>query len=245
MRNTKVKLLILTSLIILLSGTLVLASGKGEKEISSKALSAKHGGTLRVGQTTDITGPNPADMGQPQELFYQQVFDTMILQTREGTVEPMLAESWEWNADKTKIRFKLRQDVKFHSGKQFTADDVIANIKSHQNPAFGSKLRTSVMNIVRMEAVDKYTVDLYLKSFDVALFDALGMLYIIDPEVLTADNKLQGTGPFKFVEWVPGTRLVLERNPDYWDGDLPYLDKIVISVQPDAQTMVANLESGA
>jgi peptide/nickel transport system substrate-binding protein len=236
--------------IVLCFFTALNVSAGGQQEGAGETgaqLSEKHGGTLKVGQTTDIRGLDPTSMGQTQELFFRQVFDTLVTEKKDGSLvaDPLLAESWEWSEGKTKLRLNLRQGVTFHSGREMKAEDVIKNIEHVKDPATGSKLRRSVEVITRMEAVDDYTVDLYLEHPYPAMFDMFTMLWIIDPEVFGKDNQMVGTGPFEYKQWIPGNKLELVRYDDYWDGDLPYLDQIVISAEPDAQTMIANLEAGS
>ena len=177
--------------------------------VPAVGVAGEYGGTLTVGQTCDLRAPRPTVVGQCQDLFYQQVYDTLVIQSAGGTIEPSLAESWEWNADKTRLRLKLRKGVKFHSGKELTSDIVVANIKNYQDPKTASKLGKGAKNITRMETPDTYTLDLYTDAFYPGMWHILGLLLMSDPDVFGQDSQWIGTGPFKFEEYIPGYRLVV------------------------------------
>jgi peptide/nickel transport system substrate-binding protein len=174
-------------------------------------------------------------------MVAQSIYDTLTRPNAEGEIEPWLAESVEPNDDSTVWTIKLREGVKFHDGSDLTAEVVKNNLDAYrgQYPARSPLLFVFVFEpIESVEVVDPLTVQVNLKqpwvAFDSALHGSgrVGMLAQaqLDDPVSCADN-LIGTGPFKFVDWVPNQKFTAEKNPDYWATDaageqLPYLDEI-------------------
>src|SRR5262252_2923946 len=164
-------------------------------------------------------------------------------------IMPRLAESWDQSTDNTSIKLNLRKGVQFHSGREFTSDDVEYNILRARDPknpyaavvAVGSAWWNSI------EKPDKYTVILKSEKPRPGVFDFLQYLRILDKENMEgpdATTKVVGTGAFKFVEWVPGDHYTIARNPNYWESGHPYLDGVNVTIYKDAQSMVAALEAG-
>jgi peptide/nickel transport system substrate-binding protein len=98
-----------------------------------------------------------------------------------------------------------------------------------------------VQSLQRIEIVDRYTIKMTLKDPNYALFESQilfwGLRGLGDPEEILKDPKRPvkvpvGTGPFKFVEWVAGDHLTIERNENYW-GKRPYLDRVIFRFLPD------------
>lgn len=189
------------------------------------------------------------------------IYDPLIISTDKGEIFPNLAKSWEISPDGLTYTFKLRDDVKFHDGTKFNAAAVKYNYDRVVDPKTGSLL--SVDDIGPYESstvVDEYTVAVKLKRPYGPLLRMLSLqeFGMISP---TAADKLGlekygrtpvGTGPWKFVEWVPQDRMVLQANPDYqWaqgrvygHSGAPYVDKLIYRFVPDAQARIASLESG-
>lgn len=184
---------------------------------------------------------------------------------------PGLAQSWEVSADGKVYTFHLKEGVKFHDGTDFTADDVVFNVyrqfdqttvgrenASHYYEAAAASAgwRWDIAGLDYVEAVDDYTVNFHLSHpFNpfLRMFTQTdcGPMGIISPESVekTGNDGVQehviGTGPFKFVERVPGDYMTYERFDDYWKQEwLPYLDKVIIVVMPDTAARHAALRAG-
>ena len=159
------------------------------------------------------------------------------------TPHPELAESWEFGPDKSYLDLKLRQNVVFHDGKEFTAKDVVYNVERTLDPEIGSQLATVMKNVTAKE-LDPYTVRLEFAEPVPAIFDILDRLFIVDEATIDKINtQPNGTGPFKLDDWSPNDVAHLSRNENYWKPDLPKLDGIEITVLADVPTMLLNLES--
>lgn len=189
----------------------------------------------------------------------EAVYDTLTKPNAEGEVEPFLAESVEPNDDSTVWTITLREGVTFHDGTDLTAEVVKNNLDAYRGayPTRSPQLTIFVFEPVEsVEVVDDLTVQVNLKqpwaSFDATLWGGgrYGMLAQaqLDDEQNCATN-LIGTGPFRFVDWVPNQRFEAEKNPDYWGTDaagnqLPYLDAIEFRPIPEIETRLNSLRSG-
>jgi peptide/nickel transport system substrate-binding protein len=211
----------------------------------------RRGGTLVV-----ILEPEPSSF-----LFNSNTAGILAAQVVEGLVEydenfkptPALAESWEQSADGKTITFKLRQGVKWHDGKPFTAADVqytVLEVIKKVNPRAGTAYRA----VEAVDTPDPHTAVFRLSEPSPAIWAVMSSAEApILPRHLYEgtqplgnpwNNKLVGTGPFVFKEWVRGDYVLLERNPGYWRKDRPYLDRIRFRTIPDPGARAAALETG-
>src|SRR2546428_12145764 len=166
--------------------------------------------------------------------------------------KPMLAESWRIVNDTT-WEFKLRKGVKFHNGEPFTAQSVKATIDYALDPATKSHFAAAAYwgLVKEVQIVDDFTVRFVTKQpwpnlvDSAALTNSLMMpakaLKELGPQKLA--EKPIGTGPFRFVEWKRDERLVLERNPDYWQGPAD-ASRVTFRFIPEFSTRLAALLSG-
>jgi peptide/nickel transport system substrate-binding protein len=166
--------------------------------------------------------------------------------------KPMLATSWKVVNDTT-WEFALRKGVKFHNGEPFTAASVKATFDYMLDPATKSHYATAAYwkPLKEVQIVDDYTVRLvtdkpYPSLLDhAALTDLLLMpakaLKELGPQKLA--EKPIGTGPFRFVEWKRDERLVLDRNPDYWQGPAD-VSRVTFRFIPEFSARMAALLSG-
>lgn len=191
-------------------------------------------------------------------LTYKVLYNNLVQYTlsEDGqTIEvvPDLAESWEANEDLTEYTFVLKQGVTWHDGEPFTAEDVKFTIDTILNPDNNGSGRSNISLVESVEVVDEHTAKFILSEPYAALPVMLGYNRMIFPKHLLEganfDNPTEfmanpaGTGPFKFKEYVQGSYLEVEANPDYFDGP-PHLDGIVFAVIPDGNTRVAQLLAG-
>lgn len=152
------------------------------------------------------------------------------------TVVPDLATSWEVAADGLSYTFKLRENVKFHDGAPFSADDVVATFNRIISPPEGitSISKNDLSMVKAVEAVDPKTVKFTLSSPRAYFLNILaGTNMIIYSKKSLDENKgdlrkvvAPGTGAFKYVDYKTAEKWTMERNPEYWDKELPYLDKL-------------------
>ena len=154
-------------------------------------------------------------------VTYQNIFNRLVKQTVSNEVVGDLAESWEFTSD-TSVTFKLRHGVKFHNGDEMKASDVVYSIERAQKSA---KVKTFTANIASVTADDDYTVTIKTSIPYAPLMSNLchtANSIVSQKAAEAAGDKFSaspiGTGPFKFVKWDSGDKVVLEKNADYFAG---------------------------
>lgn len=167
--------------------------------------------------------------------------------------QPLLATAWSVSADGRRYRFTLRRNVRWHDGQPFTSADVAFSLQELQrvNP----RGRGTLAQLERVETPDAHTAVLHLKAPAPYLLRSLSSaespivprhLHAQGPEAAARNAAAPvGTGPFRFRQWVRGSHAELERNPDYWDAGLPYLDRLIYRFSADPAAIAAALETGA
>jgi peptide/nickel transport system substrate-binding protein len=173
-------------------------------------------------------------------------YDTLYRFDDNYKATPQLAESWEIQDEGKRLVFKLRKGVTYHTGREMSADDVVFSLKRYQDKDVAANLRPLALFITNVKADDKSTVSFQMEKRNAAIMDLFDQMYIMDQETIKdVKTRAIGTGPFKFKSWIPGQKVVAERNPNYWKSGRPYLDAIEISSIPDAAALSVSLESGA
>ena len=159
-----------------------------------------------------------------------------------------LAESWSVSPDKRVYTFKLRRGVKFHDGALMTSADVKASYDKiiFPGPGLVSSRQAAYRGVEAVEAPNPDTVVFRLKTPEASFIANVSSPwnYIYRAEILAKDPRwyeknINGTGPFKFVEYVRGSHWVGKKNPDYWDKGKPYLDGYRAIFIQDAGAQVA------
>jgi peptide/nickel transport system substrate-binding protein len=213
------------------------------------------GGVLRLAL---ISSPVLNPIVLPSAFASLQVLKTMFnglvrYSKKDLSPEPDLATSWSVSSNGLEWTFKLRDAVKWHDGKPFTAADVKFTYDAIANPKVTSYLRSNLAGIAATEVVDALTVRFRLQEPIASLPELLGYLnFIVPKHVLEAQdlNKPEaimrapvGTGPFRFKEQALGSHVVVTANPGYFLGK-PHVDTIVFKVIPDVNTQVSQLLAG-
>lgn len=180
------------------------------------------------------------------------IFDGLTYRGPDLKIVPGLAESWEELDEGKRLRFKLRQGVKFHDGEDFNAAAVKFTFERLLG-AEGAKgpQRSNYTSIDSVEVIDDYTVDLKLKAPDPVLLTKLAGYgaMIVPPKYITEKGEDNfnlnpvGTGAFKFVSYQPKVNIKLEANADYWGG-APKLSELEYRFIAEPATAVAELQAG-
>ena len=224
--------------------------------LAGSASAQKQSGSITVGLELDIPGFDPLKVGvfdTAAETAAAAIFDTLVSLDDKGQPQPKLALSWAHSDDYKTWTFKLRPSVKFHDGTPFNAEAVKANFDRQKDPANKCRCAFYISGIHDVQAPDELTLVYNLNDPAVNL-----------PAILTiqsSNNVVQsptawktrgddynrnpvGTGPYTLKSWTAGDRMVLEKNPDYWNKGHPYLDRIILKPLPDAQSRFDSLQSG-
>ncbi|WP_417714962.1 ABC transporter substrate-binding protein [Roseibium sp. SCP14] len=214
---------------------------------------AHAGGALVVAQQQDPQNLDPIDTFRlAWGSIASNIFDGLIHRTEDLELQPGLAESWEFLEDNKRIRFTLRQNVKFHNGEPFNADavkftfDRLLGEEGKKGPQ-----RSNYTSIESVEVVDDYTVDFVMQQPDPVLLTKLAGYgaMIVPPKYIEEvgekafDMKPVGTGPFKVVNYTPAVSVELEKFDGYWNGKAE-LDKVTVRIIPEPATRMAELLSG-
>lgn len=211
------------------------------------------GKVLKIGIAKEPANLNPILIpGIFGEALAGNIFDTLIsFKESAAKPAPALAEKWEITPDGKEYTFYLRKGVKFHNGMEFKASDVKYTLEATMDPKNASPSKEFFAPIDRITTQGDYIVKLFLKGPYAPLLLALGNPTSgIVPEALIKkqgmdnfDRHPVGTGPFKFVEWLPDDRIILEKNADYFRGS-PNVDQVIFRPIPKPEVMAAEIESG-
>lgn len=236
-------------------------------------------GEQRVAKAPSIGGvyrrpleqePSTLDPSKITDMFgitvAEQVFDGLVRYDASLNVVPALAESWAASKDGLIWTFTLRRGVKFHHGRELTADDVVCSFTRLLDGRRGSR-KVQLLSMVKgarafqqgqssrvegLEAPGRYTVRVTLDEPSVPFvsFLAVGHAKIVPRDVVEAKGDAfgrepVGTGPFRFVRWERSQQIILEANPDYFEGR-PFLDGVVYKIFPGTQSdrVFAEFEQG-
>jgi len=210
---------------------------------------AAEGKTLVAAQPLDVEPSSFLKTTFGNILAEYAVFETLTLISPEtGEPEGVLADSWEIAPDQLSMDITLRDDVTFHSGKKFTADDVIFTLEKVQDPAEGAANQVIAANISGMEKISDTELKLTFAQPEVSMFDLFESMPIVNSESY-ADNAsgevVDGTGRFEWDTWTPGSTLELKKYDDYRDAADTKLDGIEIQVIADASAMLSAVRSNA
>src|SRR5689334_3099241 len=223
------------------------------------AFAQKQGGILKV-----YFFDSPASMSIHEEATIAAegpmmgVFNNLVMYKQDvpqsglQSIVPDLASEWSWDEDKTALSFRLRQGIKWHDGKPFTAKDVVctwdlltgkASQKLRINPR-----RAWYRNLDGVTANTEYEVTFRLKrpqpSFIALLASGFSPVYPCHVPPRDMRSHPIGTGPFKFVEFKPNEVIRVTRNTDYWKKDRPYLDGIEYTIIRNPSTGILAFVAG-
>lgn len=208
------------------------------------------GGTLTLGAITAPMTFDPAgsEWGN-RSPYYQAVFDTLLLATPEGTIEPWLATDWSYNDDNTELTLALRDDVTFSDGSTLTGQVVVDNLQRFKDGT--SPDASYFAGVTGFAAPDDGTVVITLGAPDPALLNYLtrdpGL--VASGESLTNDDLATtpvGSGPYVLdtAATVTGTSYTYTKNLDYWNPDVQHYDTLVINVLQDATASLNAIKAG-
>jgi len=241
------------------------AAVHAEDLLVSRADIGRPGGQLVINQRAEPKTLNPVTAvdSVSGEVIKNTIADLIHVNRETQRAEPALAKAWTMSSDGRRYTVTLRQGLRFSDGHPFDADDVVFSFRVHLDEKAHSPQR-DLLTIggkpIAVRKIDQHTIQFDLAEPRAAaerLFDSVAilprhLLERIHTEGRLADAwglstpaaQMAGLGPFRFKEYVPGERIVLERNPYYWKADragtrLPYLDRLLFLpvTSDDAQTM--------
>ena len=240
------------SLVSLLLIVTLLLAACGKTEVNNPNPPAPQGekrsskDTLTVGIDREPAGLDPASV--ISIMLFNNIYDTLLRFDNDMNVVPQLAESYEQLDDVT-YKFSLRRGVKFHNDEELTSKDVLFSIKRlYDIPA--ARAQVKMIDPEGFECPDDHTFVLRTTTPWAALPAQMASSYlniVNEKAVQEAGTDYPrnpvGTGPFKFVSWTPGDRIVVERFEDYW-GESALLKQVVFRIVTETTSRVIDLESG-
>jgi peptide/nickel transport system substrate-binding protein len=223
------------------------------------ALAQKQGGTLRIYHRDNLPSASIHEEATISTVMpFMSVFNNLVLYDQSKkvnspeTIVPDLAESWAWDASRTRLTFKLRQGVKWHDGKPFTARDVQCTwnkLTDKDKDSFRKNPRAiwwHNLKEVTVQGDHEATFVLNRPQPSFLSFFATGYTPVYPCHVSSQAMRTNpiGTGPFKFVELKRGESLKFVRNPDYWKKGRPLLDAIEWKVIENRSTRILAFVAG-
>jgi len=217
------------------------------------AATGKAGGMFTFSRSSDSDNLDPVTQdGNVDIWIFMSIYDQLVRVDNSGTtLEPALAEKWEVSTDGLTYTFHLRKDVLFSDGTPLKASDVkysIDRAKTHPKSGWTFTLEP----LKEITTPDDSTVVMTLTQpwapflADIAMFNSSIISEAFAKKI--GEDKLveqtMGTGPFALVEWKKGEYITLKKNEHYWDKGLPYLDQIKITVVPDDNNRILQLQGG-
>lgn len=217
---------------------------------------SKDGGDLIVGGLGGPTSFNSLYSTSSTDGAIQDfIFNGLIYLDENSEPQPDLATEWDVSDDGLIYTFKLRDDVTFHDGEPFTADDVVFTYSLPVHEDYNGPRGSSFETIDEIIAVDDHTVEIHLSDETPDIFARM-VTYHILPEHILGDIPVEdvgkddfntatpiGTGPFTFDEWKQGQYVRVEANEDYF-GDRPHIDSITYKIVPDKNSLMSQFSAG-
>lgn len=223
---------------------MITVAGCGSKDMAKPKTDPK---TIVLGVENESDKMNPIFADEHDDAV-AIIFSGLTRYNEKNEIEPDLALSWEVSKDQLTYTFKLRNDVKWHDGQPFTAQDVKFTIEQSLNPKNNSKIKERFEEIKEVQVVDPYTVKIVLKTPFPLLVNVMstGMIpkHILEGKDINNDafNMAPiGTGAFKFGEMKKGQYLVLNANKEFYRG-APKSEKIILKFIPDQNVRAVQLK---
>ena len=207
--------------------------------------------TITVGVSQDILSFDPHGYtGIASTIPGRHIYDTLVRIMPDDSLEPCLAESWEV-IDPQTIEFKLRDDVTYHNGQPFSAEDVKFSIERHLGTTYTLSMVSAIDHV---DVIDEYTCRVILNTPATSMtltnlaYPTCGIVDKTTVEELeaageTLDENPIGTGPLKFVEFMSGDHVTLAKNEEYW-GEPAKMDEMILRIIPDDSARSIALETG-
>ncbi|HKV05035.1 MAG TPA: ABC transporter substrate-binding protein [Candidatus Acidoferrales bacterium] len=242
----------------------------GEERMIADSASGRPGGKLIIALRSEPKTLNPvlAQDAPSQDVIRCLSADLIDINRATQKTEPALAKSWTVSRDGTQYTLRLRRGLRFSDGQPLDADDVLFSFKLYLDEKIDSPQRDLLVvggKPIAAEKIDQYTVRFTLAQPDAAaerLFDGIVILprHLLESvyrsggfseawNLSMAPSQFAGLGPFRLKEYLPGQRIVLERNPYYWKEDrsghrLPYLDEVVFLFVSSEDAQVIRFQAG-
>ncbi len=217
-----------------------------------EAQEPKRGGRVVLGMGVEPENLDTIRMASaPAAMVSEHITQTLFTVDLQGNIVPELVESYEVSEDGRVWTLRLRRGITFHDGTPFNAEAVKFNLDRFLDPESKAPFRFLIARITDVEVLDEYTVRLTTDQPFAPMLAHLSHSFIgmLSPTAVQElgsgiETNPVGTGHFKMKTWTRGESILLERNPDYWEAGLPYLDEVMFRFIPEDAARVVALEAG-
>lgn len=229
--------------------TAVLSGCAGGTNQSSEDNSSKeptYGGSVVVGVQQDIDSldPHKATAAGTKEILFN-IFEGLVKPDENGSLINAVASDYTMSDDGRVYTFTIRDGIKFHNGNAVTVNDVKYSLERASGLLDGTVLISALKKIQSVDIIDDKTVKVTVDSASAEFIYNLTVAIIPEGSGEQEASQPVGTGPFKFVSYTPQQNIVVEKNADYWQSGLPYLDKVTFKIVTSSDTALLELQGGS
>jgi peptide/nickel transport system substrate-binding protein len=208
--------------------------------ISSCTRETAKAGEMRFGFTTEpstFDPLNPANTADGRSILFN-VFEGLVKPDTKGVMQPAIAESWTLSQDAREYTFTLREGVRFHDGSLVTAEDVKFSLDTAKAAGFIG------LDVIEAVSIEDGKVKITLKQVDTEFLPFL-TVGIVKANTSDREKNIVGTGPFSIESYSSQQNLVLKRFDDYWQNDIPHLEKVTIVFFANFDALLLALRGGS
>lgn len=223
---------------------------------SANANAPAYGGTLRASMDLQPISLDPifGNGFAVDRMLFNQLFDALLRLETDGSLSPALADSWAYSEDNLTLTVKLREGVSFHDGTPFDADAAAYNLLRAIDPQLNAPHTKDLENVSAVTTTGPMTIEIHLSEPSGAFLSVLATEAAMMSSPRAIEEKGEGygrapvgTGPFKFVRWLPDEYVEAERNEQYWrtgaDGaKLPYVDSLRMRFNSNNATKIIEVK---
>ncbi len=213
--------------------------------VSCTGNKSQQNNTIRINISSEPDSLDPWQSAAADTAsIFRNVFDGLLLYSPEGTFVPGIAESYTVSQNKLIYTFKLAKDVVFHNGKKLTSKDVLYTYSSLAGLNGVKQVSARFKHVKTISAPDDYTFVVQLTEPD-ATFLSLTETAILPEGYTEQATHPVGAGPFKFVEYTPGQKIVLERFDEYYNkARMPKIQRVEVYIMTNEASVISALRSG-
>ena len=209
---------------------------------------AESGSNTLTYASGDYTRINPA-MDEHGEINIL-IFNGLTAHDGDNQVVPCLAKSWDYDEESFTYTFHLEENVKWHDGEDFTAEDVKFTIEAIMDPENGSENAPNYEDVAEISVIDAHTIAFRLTAPNAAFLDYMTMAilpkHLLEGEDMQSSSFFRnpvGTGPYRLESWDEGQAIILVRNEDYFKGPAN-IERIIFKIVPDDNAQAMQMKTG-
>lgn len=238
------KIIAMTLAAVICLGFMLTGCGKDSENKENSAQTATETKVVRTCIASEPDNLDPwKSAAADTEAVMNNVFEGLVSFNEKGQYIPCIAEKWEISPDGLVYTYSIRDDVFFHNGQKLTMDDIIYSYNAYTGLGGEEPVKAKFDIVSSIEAVDESTFKITLKEKS-SPFLGFTTAPILPKDYKEQESKPIGTGPFEFSEYIPGQKLVLKKNENYYNSEkAAKIDSVEIYVMSDYSAIVSALKS--